>query len=254
MPRARAAGMPTRARGGCSARLGALRAALRRVCWLRPLTHMVPYSCVVHRKPPSPPTAPPVVRRQLARTRRRRVAARLLCASKCALHQALRRHACRRADAHPRRAVPELPEVESARGLLQRHVAGRTITRVTAADDQVRTRTRATATHARAAARCDAPAGRRCRPAVLGCPLRRAAWSRAAPAPALRRRTAARVASRRAQIVNCGFTPAQLSAALTGARVVAIHRKGKHLWCVRSCMLALRCRNPYTSPAYSFRD
>ena len=42
------------------------------------------------------------------------------------------------------------------------------------------------------------------------------------------------MASRRAQIVNCGFTPAQLSAALTGARVVAIHRKGKHLWCVPS--------------------
>jgi formamidopyrimidine-DNA glycosylase len=29
-----------------------------------------------------------------------------------------------------------------------------------------------------------------------------------------------------------GLTPAQLSAALLGAKIVAVHRKGKHLWCV----------------------
>jgi hypothetical protein len=34
--------------------------------------------------------------------------------------------------------MPELPEVESARGLLQAHLAGRTITGVEAADDAVR--------------------------------------------------------------------------------------------------------------------
>jgi formamidopyrimidine-DNA glycosylase len=95
--------------------------------------------------------------------------------------------------------MPELPEVESARGLLQAHLAGRVITSVEAADDSVRL--------------C----------AHVAC-----VWPHALTlAP---------------QIVLQGVTGAQLAAALTGATVVRVQRKGKHLWCAHTQTTHARTR------------
>jgi formamidopyrimidine-DNA glycosylase len=161
--------------------------------------------------------------------------------------------------------MPELPEVESARGLLQRHVAGRTITAVTAADDEARV-SLSSRDARRTAAHCATQRGRRSRGfhgKLQSIPLARHAHGMRAlrrAAPPLRRFDAPhrRVHASRAAVRNgarcrlvadashctargalpfqivCvgGLTPAQLSAALLGAKIVAVHRKGKHLWCV----------------------
>lgn len=127
--------------------------------------------------------------------------------------------------------MPELPEVEASRKLLS-CVVGQRVVRSSAAVDEARAALRARLLH-----RFSAPAAVRC------C------------ADARRRRAAAPPATPRPQKVFVDVSASAFDAALTGATLLAVHRRGKHLWWEldRRCGTLSRCRRaahhaPNTSP------